>query len=156
MECRRRKLKCDKVPPICGNCRKFNRPCVFISTSLDPAGQAKLAEVKEKMGELERALEENVARRGSSSNGTVAVTRGILTSQSLPGQEGHDSDQEEEEDVKGLEVSDMATEDAAYFDDEGNDEMVDLGISLGKLRITERVGGFVRPRFSEEVQCGYS
>lgn len=153
MECRRRKLKCDKKTPICSNCYRFNRHCVFISTSLDPAGQAKLAEVKEKMGELERALEENVARRGSNSNGTVTVSRGILTSPSLPGQEGHVSDQEDDEDVRGLEVSDMVTEDAAYFDDEGNDEMVDLGISLGKLRITERVGGFVRPRFSEELSA---
>lgn len=53
LECRRRKLKCDKLQP-CTNCTKFQRDCVFLAPALDPLGQAKLAEVKEKMGMLER------------------------------------------------------------------------------------------------------
>jgi hypothetical protein len=120
---------------------------------LDPAGQAKLAEVKEKMGMLERTLEQDVARRNSKSSNKSVSTLGLLSSPSLPGQDDHVSDQEDEEDVKGLEPSTLATEDAAYYEDEGNDDIVDLGISMGKLRITERIGGFVRPRFSQEV-CG--
>jgi hypothetical protein len=63
-----------------------------------------------------------------------------------------EEEEEEEEDVKGLDMGGLATEDAAYYEDEGNDDIVDLGIQMGRLRITERVGGFVRPRFSEEVQ----
>src|SRR5690348_13081839 len=58
LECRRRKLKCDKQQP-CTNCTKFARPCLFIAQGSDPQAQAKLAEVKEKMGMLERTLEEN-------------------------------------------------------------------------------------------------
>lgn len=96
---------------------------------------------------LERTLEEDVARRTSKKSSSAA----LMTSPPLPGQEEDESDQEEDEDIKGLEPDPLLTEDAAYYDDEGNDDIVDLGISMGKLRITERIGGFVRPRFTEEV-----
>jgi hypothetical protein len=114
---------------------------------LDPVGQAKLAEVKEKMGMLERTLERDVARRDS----TKAASAPALESQPpLTDQEENLSEQEDD-DFEGLEPSSLATEDCAYYEDEGNDDIVDLGISMGRLRITERIGGFVRPRFSEEV-----
>src|ERR1700753_1973561 len=68
LECRRRKLKCDKSHP-CSNCTKFTRDCVFLAPALDPASQLKLAEIKEKMGTLERTLEEDVARRALGERG---------------------------------------------------------------------------------------
>ena len=148
LECRRRKLKCDKQNP-CLNCTRFNRSCLFIAPALDPAGQAKLAEVKEKMGMLERTLEQDVARRSSSKEPSAS---GLFEPAPYPGE--HDdstSSQEEEDDVKDLSSHPMATIDAAYYEDEGNDDLVDLGIQMGKLRISERIGGFVRPRFHEEV-----
>lgn len=97
---------------------------------------------------LERTLEDGVARRGSSKSAGSLL--GGMGSPVLPGQEGPYSE-EEEEDAKDLEPNRLSTEDSAYYEDEGNDDLVDLGISMGKLRITERIGGFVRPRFSEEV-----
>lgn len=46
----------------------------------------------------------------------------------------------------------MAVEDAAYDEVDGDDDkLLDLGISLGKMRITERIGGFFRPKISQEV-----
>jgi hypothetical protein len=45
----------------------------------------------------------------------------------------------------------MLKHNLAYYEDDNNDEVVDLGISMGKLRLNGRVGGFVRPRFHEEV-----
>jgi hypothetical protein len=150
LECRRRKLKCDKQNP-CVNCTRFNRDCLFITPALDPEGQAKLAEVKEKMGMLERTLEEDVARRGSSKTPSGS---GMYDTPTLPGL--HDespSDQEDDEETKDLVSHPMATEDAAYYEDEGNDDIIDLGIQMGKMRVTERIGGFVRPRFSEEVSA---
>lgn len=53
LECRRRKLKCNKAHP-CSNCQKFQRDCVFIAPALDQASQLKLQEIKEKVGSLER------------------------------------------------------------------------------------------------------
>lgn len=146
LECRRRKLKCDKQQP-CTNCTKFSRPCVFIAPGLDPEAQAKLAEVKEKMGMLERTLEDDVAQRSS----TKSSSKSRFEPAALPGQDGGHSDQEEEEDAKDLEISKLIIEDTTYYEDEGNDDIVDLGVSMGKLRITERIGGLVRPRISEEV-----
>jgi hypothetical protein len=119
-----------------------------LAPALDPVGQAKLAEVKEKMGMLERTLEEDVARRRPSKSPAVPS----LYSPPLPGQDEQHSDQEEAEDEKGLEMVTTAIEDANYYEDDGNDEIVDLGIQMGKLRINERIGGLVRPRFSEEVR----
>lgn len=142
LECRRRKLKCDKQQP-CANCTRFSRLCVFIAPSLDPEAQAKLAEVKEKMGMLEKTLEDDVARRKTS--------RPLFEAPSLPGQEIVQSDEEDDEDAKDLEFIDIATEHATYYEDDGNDDVVDLGIAMGKMRITERVGGLVRPRLSEEL-----
>ncbi|KAF2827347.1 hypothetical protein CC86DRAFT_348722 [Ophiobolus disseminans] len=150
LECRRRKLKCDKGSP-CVNCTKNSRPCVFIASGLDADGQKRLAEVKEKMGILERSLEEDVARISRSKSGGASDSRRPST---LPGQEESYSDQEDDEDTRNLDPTHLATEDAAYYDDDADnddDDIVDLGIAMGKVRISERIGGLVRPRFSEEL-----
>lgn len=52
LECRRRKLKCNKGDP-CTNCTKFGRECVFLAPALDQASQLKLTEIKEKVGSCE-------------------------------------------------------------------------------------------------------
>ncbi|KAF2849385.1 hypothetical protein T440DRAFT_135906 [Plenodomus tracheiphilus IPT5] len=152
LECRRRKLKCDKQQP-CTNCTKLSRQCVFIAQGLDPEAQARLAAVKEKMGILERSLEEDVARKAQLNAAPTRAPRRSSTFDLLPGQDESYSDQEEDEDTKDLIPTTMATEDAAYYDDEDddNDDVVDLGFAMGKVRITERIGGLVRPKFSEEV-----
>ncbi len=101
------------------------------------------------MGRLERSLEEDVARKTEAyGTSTSSFSRlGVL-----PGQE-QSSDQEDDEDTKDLRPTHLVTEDAAYYepDDDVNDDMVDLGFRMGRVRITERIGGLVRPRFSDEV-----
>lgn len=148
LECRRRKLKCDKGHP-CTHCTKNTRQCVFIASGLDANAQAKLAEVKEQMGRLERSLEEDVARKTEINLRNTASFSRVGT---LPGQE-QSSDQEDDEDTKDLRPTHLVTEDAAYYepDDDVNDDMVDLGFRMGRVRITERIGGLVRPRLSDEV-----
>lgn len=151
LECRRRKLKCDKQQP-CNNCTKFSTHCVYITQGLDPQAQAKLAEVKEKMGMLEKTLEENLVQTGGLKNSSKSPPP-ISEAPLLPGQDMQHSDdeQEEEEDLKGLDPSHLGIQDITYHEDEENDDIVDLGISIGRLRITERIGGLVRPKFAEEV-----
>lgn len=39
------------------------------------------------------------------------------------------------------------------FDEDVEDDHADLGIRLGKLRISDRIGGFFRPRMVEEVRA---
>lgn len=145
LECRRRKLKCDKQQP-CTNCTKFSRECNFLAPALDSVSQKKLNEIKEKMGTLERTLEEDVARR--NSEGKKKHSR--HPSADLPG-EGSESDEGPvPEDEKGLEATPLATVDAAYEDD-GNDDVLDLGFRVGKFRMSERLGGLFRPKLAEEM-----
>jgi hypothetical protein len=67
LECRRRKLKCNKSHP-CTNCVKFQRDCVFLAPALDQASQLKLTEIKEKVGSLERLLERDVAKNAAQQS----------------------------------------------------------------------------------------
>ncbi|KAI9810845.1 MAG: hypothetical protein M1827_006052 [Pycnora praestabilis] len=111
------------------------RDCVFLAPALDSASQLKLTEIKEKMGSLERGLEHDVARH--AARGTV------------PG-ERDDEYVPEAEDAKGLEPTPLAVADAAYEDD-ADDDLMDLGIQMGKMRLSERIGGFFRPKMTEEL-----
>ena len=65
LECRRRKLKCDKTAP-CTNCSRASRDCVYLAPALDSASQRRLAELKDRMGSLEQSLEQNVTRHGTT------------------------------------------------------------------------------------------
>jgi hypothetical protein len=146
LECRRRKLKCDKQNP-CTNCTKFSRECTFLAPALDSVSQQKLNEIKEKMGSLERVLEEDVAKR---SQGQVRVKKERKTSIDLPGEDSSGTDTPPAEYEKEIEYTPLAVTDASYEDD-ANDDVLDLGIRIGKMRMGERLGGFVRPKFSEEL-----
>lgn len=114
---------------------------------MDPAAQMKLAEIKEKMGSLERSLEQDLARRGSA-----AGSRSEGTS-NLPGLDELDSEDElsAPEDERDLEPNILITDEVTYENDADDGEVMDLGISFGKLRVTERIGGFPRPKMAEEV-----
>ena len=143
LECRRRKLKCDKSHP-CFTCSKFNRECVFLAPSLDSASQLKLMEIKEKMGSLERVLEQDVAKNG--------FWRELRKAQ----QAGQTSMEENidfapiPDDERELEPTPLAVDDAVYEEDADGD-LMDLGVRFGKLRLTDRLGGFFRPKISDEV-----
>jgi hypothetical protein len=92
-----------------------------------------LTQIKEQMGSLERVLEQDVARRATAAAGAEVP---------MP------------EDEKDLEPSPLATVDAFFDDDVGNEsELFDLGIALGRLRLTDRLGGYFRPQLADEVSC---
>lgn len=143
LECRRRKLKCDKSHP-CTNCTKFSRDCVFLAPALDSASQLKLTEIKEKMGSLERVLEQDVAknRQWREARKPQSALQHSLEDEidfaPIP------------DDEKELEPSPLAVSDAVY-DDDADDDLMDLGIQFGKLRMTDRIGGFFRPKMAEEA-----
>ena len=48
------------------------------------------------------------------------------------------------------EINPMIVTDPAYEDDV-DDDAADIGIRFGKLRISDRIGGLVRPKVVEEV-----
>lgn len=136
LECRRRKLKCSKAHP-CANCVRFNRECIFLGNKLDEDSQAKLTQIKEKVGSLERQFERDVAKKTSS----LAETQQRIIADDVEGEFGTEKD---------LELTPMVALDLTYEDDAKDDDILDLGIKIGKMRITERIGGLSRPRISEE------
>jgi hypothetical protein len=136
LECRRRKLKCNKSNP-CTNCLKFKRDCLYLGPKLDEASQLRLTEIKEKVGSLERALERDVAK-GSRA----AKQQRILA----------DDVEDEFIEERDLEATHLVALDITYEEDvDDRDDIIDLGVQVGKMRITERIGGLSRPRISEEV-----
>ena len=148
LECRRRKLKCDKSHP-CTNCTKSSRDCLFLAPALDAASQLKLTEIKEKMGSLERVLEQDAAKKGTKISSRRAAPQADT--------EGEDIDfAPEPEDEKYLEPSGFTVQDAVYDEDAIDDDLADLGFAMGKMRLTDRVGGFFRPKMSEEVYSSTS
>lgn len=160
LECRRRKLKCNKSHP-CTNCVKFNRDCVFLAPALDQASQLKLTEIKEKVGSLERLLERDVAKpheqklkglaNATASGSGPVIGEARIQQRAIPG-EDVENDLPGPDDEKYLEPTPLAVTDAVYEEGgEEDDDLLDLGISMGKMRMTERIGGFFRPRLSQEV-----
>ncbi|MCJ1309741.1 hypothetical protein MMC25_003402 [Agyrium rufum] len=155
LECRRRKLKCEKSHP-CANCVKFSRDCVFLAPALDSASQMRLTEIKEKMGSLERVLERDVAltvaaaaATGRGAAAAAASNESALKLQAPPPLEFEFAP--EPEDEKDLRPTPMAMGDAFYENEGGEEEMEDLGLKFGKLRVTDRLGGFFRPKLSQEL-----
>ncbi|KAK0734238.1 hypothetical protein B0T26DRAFT_634636 [Lasiosphaeria miniovina] len=145
LECRRRKLKCDKSQP-CSNCLKFNRDCHYLGPKLDEASQLRLTEIKEKVGSLERQLERDVAKTTATSRGSYQQR---IVADDIDGEFDDDRD---------LEITPMVALDLTYEDDldgtGATDDLIDLGIRVGRMRITERIGGLNRPRIAEEIQAG--
>lgn len=141
LECRRRKLKCNKDNP-CENCVKFSRECVYLSSTLDEAGQMRLTEIKERVGSLERALEKSVAR---SEHSKTSDSRGFVVDEVE-----YDSGAEEQD----LWPSDVVYGDMAYDHGgaaEGAEYFLDLGIQVGRMRMTDRTGELSCAHASEEV-----
>ncbi|PGH04644.1 hypothetical protein AJ80_08478, partial [Polytolypa hystricis UAMH7299] len=162
LECRRRKLKCDRCHP-CTNCARLKRDCVFLAPSLDPQAKMRLAELKEKMGEMERVLERDVAggqqrEVGSGgveedeAGGAAVHAAGAMTDvrDSTGGGRDDEATAAAPEDEKDLRPTALAVLDAAY-EDEADDGTLDLGVRLGKLRLSERIGGYYRPRMADEL-----
>lgn len=152
LECRRRKLKCDRSHP-CNHCTKAKRDCVFLAPSMDASSKNKLNQFKESMESLEKDLGKqkedgiftdwNVASQNIPSNADFRTSPSYASAHARP-------KERVPADEAALEPSPLAV-DSIVYDDDNDDLIDDLGIRLGKMRITERIGGFIRPRFSEEV-----
>jgi hypothetical protein len=131
------------------------RDCVFLAPALNSASQLKLAEIKEKMGRLERGLAVEVAnakkqQRLQSNRGNTSREKGTKETDAqyfskvgidLPGELSPEQSDDEgtvdvPEDEKDLESTPLVVLDAAYEDeeDDANDDVLDLGVKMGKMR----------------------
>jgi hypothetical protein len=143
---------------------RFGRECPYLSPKLDDASQLRLLEFKEKVGSLESQLRDT-GSGGSDGDGDGKRTSSSTSRQKQAGtgSGGVDDalladavdDRRDDDEAAGLAPTDLTAVDIAYDDDAdgGTDDVVDLGVLVGKMRITERVGGMSRPRLSEEVRA---
>lgn len=134
------------------NCTRFKRDCLYLAPAMDAQSQQKLAEIKERMGALEKGLEREVKEKSAKTHlGGANVLRQDVASgtKTEEGDEG-DDDLVEGEDDEALEPTPLAALDAGY-EDNGDDEMMDLGVQMGKMRITDRIGGWIRPKLVDEL-----
>jgi len=102
---------------------------------------------------LEKNLEREVSSRTTKHHiGGSLVLPSSQTSPSMPKTEEDegDDDDDEVEDEEALEPTPLAALDAGY-EDNGDDEMMDLGVQMGKMRITDRIGGWIRPKLVDEL-----
>ena len=146
LECRRRKLKCDKTAP-CANCTRFQRDCVYLAG----ASQQTLANVKEKMGALEKDLERQVAKKSQTPSVKDFNSKPSLTEYRNAHDDDEDDDDSNVDELDDyLEPTPLAIRDNVYEDD-ADDDVMDLGVQIGKMRMTERLGGWTRPKFVQEL-----
>ena len=140
LECRRRKLKCDKQSP-CSNCTRFRRDCLFLAPAMDAQSQQKLAEIKEKMGALEKGLESTVASRNQKAHlGGGNVTKlNALEMKALQEAEEEENDAEEDEDR--LEPTPLADRDNVY-EESVDDELMDLGVQMVSVVMCQQSGSW--------------
>lgn len=131
LQCRRRKLGCDKRQP-CGNCPKIQHECLYMSSQLHEASHVLLASLKEEFRPLHRQMEREVVQSNSAAR-TLA-------------------EEVDDDDGNGVaEPTDLEAAGIRYEEDGDMDDLIDLGVRVGRMRITERVGGLTMPRLSVEV-----
>lgn len=141
LECRRRKLKCDKGHP-CSNCEKFARDCIFLAAAPNSTSQHRLAAIKDQVASLEKLLERDAQSSFLDQDAQDAQDAADFNIKT----EDPESDEGEE-----LEASPFAIRHSTYDDRDTADEAMDLGFKFGKLRMSDRVGGFFRPTMEDEL-----
>lgn len=150
LECRRRKLKCDHQNP-CGNCAKNHRDCLFIAPAVDSESRRRLAAVKDQVQNLETGL----GRAPPNQKPPVGLWQPSRHRHShYRGPDGQDdfeddSDSFSDEDGVHTNPSSLTVEDVAYEEDA--DDLLELGVQLGRMRVAERMGTFIRPRLVDEI-----
>lgn len=135
------------------NCQSNGRQCIYITTATDDSKfRRKLHEVKDAKDSLEQVLvgttAEDTLQTERSRRDPLQKLSGapIATLEGGFGGGGGESDED-----GFLEPTPLAIPDAAYAAD-GADELDDLGVALGRMRLGERIGGLYRPRIGDEVR----
>ena len=130
LECRRRKMRCSRSQP-CQNCSRFSRACVYLPYPDWPSSP------------LPGGLDSSSSRSNKKHDGhTHAPTR--TDPQQSRDQRSllnlSESELELDLHVKPGESYDIAPDDAG-----------DIGIEIGRLKITDKFGPFFRPQLARRV-----
>ena len=104
------------------------------------------------MGALEKSLEREIAagQQTKVHLGGAKVNRSSGDAATLTHIDGDEDDEAGAEDEESLEPTPLASLDQVY-EENADDELMDLGVQMGKMRISERIGGWIRPKLVEEL-----
>ena len=103
------------------------------------------------MGALEKTLEREVASQQTKVHlGGANVTKAHGETGDLTHIDRNDDDEAGGDEEDDLEPTPLAALDNVYEED-ADDELMDLGVQMGKMRISERVGGWIRPKLVDEL-----
>ena len=147
-ECRTRKAGCDKAEPKCHNCRKNHRICVYMRGKPDLINQNSVSRIKRKARDIENKrfnLPRFKSELGLSSPGDNFQNDDSTEGETPPFESALG-------DTGNLLSNPLAVADAAYNADADDDDAnVEQFFGVGQFSMTDRIGGFFRPKLSEEV-----
>ena len=134
LECRRRKMRCSRSQP-CQNCSRFSRACVYLPFPDWPSNPSLQAQ--------------------SSSSQRVSGNREILTHAAAPTSNfpfRSDQPKSRKTTSSGV-VTDHYARHGEIHGVAADEETVDEGLQIGRLRITERAGGLNKAQLAKRVSC---
>lgn len=105
----------------------------------------RLEKMKDARDEIESSMQEKPETSNLHPQGAMSQRKRSRRSDEVLSEESDSS-----ADDGALEPTPLAIPDAAYSDDTDND-VEDLGIRIGRMRLGERIGGLYRPRIADEV-----
>jgi len=97
------------------------------------------------MGSLEESMGKSIPRR-------MSFDQVNLDNQNNAGYED-ESDESDYDDEESLAPTALVSLDQVFeADDLDDNDVMDLGIQLGKMRVSERIGGYIKPKMVQEVK----
>ena len=131
LECRRRKMRCNRSRP-CQNCNRFCRDCVYLPFPEWPSGASS-------SGKGEGALQSPAHGGGRApppfnNNQTPSY---VQPSPFTSTNHGYDPEM-------------LAKHDGVYEND-ADDDSLDMALQIGRLTITAKVGNLFRPHVASQV-----
>lgn len=134
LECRRRKMRCSRSQP-CHNCSRFRRKCVYNALPKVSATPSPRPRNEDLCGSDHSHTIHQVSN-------TQLDVHDVLNLQPPPIRR-----------ASAITTDPGAKHDGLYSHDAGHDDSVDNGLQIGRLRITERIGGLFRPEAGKRVSA---
>lgn len=139
-------MKCDRLYP-CTRCQKLRKDCVFHCSA---SQQSRLNIAEENSILSEACLQPHPISESIDLNSDKRPRESSFAHLSDDEESALDDDEPAPEDEKDLEPTTLVRVDASYRNDV-DDDVLDLGIKIGKMRMNERLGGLFRPGIHDEV-----
>jgi hypothetical protein len=145
LECRRRKIKCDKNYP-CSNCDKFSRECLFLAPAMEMMARQRNNSVR--LASISESQQTSIPALSTSLE--EATSKQPLFGPSTGSAESIEQDFDLSKIEHYLEPAPLSIVNVPYGWS-ADEPSPDLGVFVGKMWMTDRVGGLFRPNMVQEA-----